>query len=187
LTRIQCTDMTSEEAIPDAPAPIAGMGPIVLYLGKRYNLTLLEAEQGGHRYTVSKGPIEFAKSSESFPADEAGWRDAWTRLNEVDRDIWRDSAYERASKVEPIPDGTPRDPAPNSDKVWLVFQVIGGIATAVGVVIFSQSGGGITPVLLFGIGLLVLGSRMRPDRPDRPDRPRRPGTHPPIPPRPDQS
>lgn len=115
LTGVQCAEMTSEDAIPDAPAPIPGMRPIVLYLGKRYNLTLLESEGGGHRYTVSEGPIEFAKSSEAFPADEAGWRDAWTRLNEVDRNIRRDPTYERASKVDPIlvvqqPSAPPAEP-----------------------------------------------------------------------------
>jgi hypothetical protein len=62
---------------------------------------------------------------------------------------------------------------------WAIFlTVIGGVATAFGVPHFSQTGGGITPMLLLGIGLLLLSSWVRPDQPDR--------TFPPIPPRPDQ-
>jgi hypothetical protein len=150
LTRVQYMEMTSEGAIPDAPAPIPGMRPIVLYLGNKYNLTLLEAEGGGHRYTVSKGPIEFAKSSESFPADQAGWRDAWTRLNQVDRNIRRDPAYERVSKVEPtlVVEQPQNPPAEPLDIVSLVAAIVSPAAFVL--MAFMSNNGDAVRVFFYG-------------------------------------
>jgi hypothetical protein len=85
---------------------------------------------------------------------------------------------ERILDDDPEPDPG-RNSAMKSRAGWAIFlKVIGGVATAFGVLRFSQTGGGITPMLLLGIGLLLLSFWVRPDQPDR--------IFPPIPPRPDQ-
>jgi hypothetical protein len=48
--------------------------------------------------------------------------------------------------------------------------VIGGITSAIGVVIWFMTGGGVAPILVIGIVVVLLGLWMRP-RPPQPPRP----------------